>query len=565
MFSPPERTEPRLLLDQRVSMRDGVTLSADVYLPAAGPGPWPAILYRTPYDNIDPTWVQTAVFFAARGYAFVSQDVRGRYDSDGEWAPFVHEAEDGFDTVEWVSGQPWCAGQVGMMGGSYTGTVQWLAVRERPPHLTALVSRAAAGRWLEEMPYRFGVVSPYEMFWLNLVGGRTLQKSAPGVPDWSRIASHRPLRDLDLALGRANTLWREWLAHDQFDDYWRRIAPDGHFHEIDLPVLHITGWFDDDQLGALHYWHGMVRESPAANRQWLVIGPYDHAGTGAPRQHLGGRDFGPGALVDVRAMHLRFFDRWLKGLDNGADRDPCVRIFTMGRNQWRNEETWPPAGTAPARFFLSSGGHANSLGGDGTLGTGAPGDDTPADHFTYNPDNPTPSHLDLSDWPFGDYSLDNRWRLRRDDVLVYTSAPLAEELEITGHPFVVLHAASDCPDTDWHVTLCDVLPDGRSEQLAAGCLRAAYRGGREAPPTPIEPGRIYEYRIELPAISNLWPTGHRLRLTVASADFPATARNPNTNAPAGDDEIWRLAVNSVYHSPAYPSYLLAPVGREQGM
>jgi len=564
VFQLPERTAPRLLLDQRVPMRDGVTLSADIYLPPTGDGPWPAILQRTPYDNTMELWVQLATFFARHGYAFVSQDVRGRCDSDGAWEPFVNEGPDGHDTIVWIGQQPWCNGKVGMMGGSYGGFVQWAAAKERPPYLTALVSTAAAGRWMEEAPYRFGVFAPYWIWWLNLVGGRTLQQPVYAqreVPDWPRIFTHRPLRDLDLALGRTNTVWRKWLEHDTFDEYWRRLSLIGHFSRIDLPVLHITGWFDGDQWGELHYWHGMVRESPAADRQWLIIGPWDHAGTRTPRQQLGGRDFGPEAVVDMKAIHLRFFDRWLKGVDNGADRDRRVRIFTMGTNAWRDEDTWPPAGTAVVPLYFRSGGRANTLAGDGRLSPEPPAGDEPADTYTYNPDDPTPSVPDLGGLPFGDYPLDNRWRLRRDDVLVYTSEPLEEDLELTGHPFVVLHAASDCPDTDWHVSLCDVLPDGRSDQLTSGCLRAAYRGGLEARPEPIEPGRVYEYRIELMATSNVFRRGHRIRVTVASANYPASARNPNTNARTGHDDQVRVARNGVFHTAAYPSRLLAPVVR----
>ena len=562
MFDAYERTEPRLLLDQRVPMRDGVTLSADIFLPPTGDGPWPAILQRTPYDNTAELWTNIAIHFARQGYAFVSQDVRGRCDSEGVWEPFVNEGPDGHDTIEWMAVQPWCIGKVGMMGGSYGGFVQWAAAKEHPPHLTALVSTAAAGRWMEEAPHRFGVFAPYWMWWLNLVGGRTLQQPIyghPTVPDWPRVMTHRPLRDLDIALGRTNTVWRKWLAHNTFDDYWRRLSLIGHFATIDLPVLHITGWFDGDQWGELHYWRHMIDESPATDRQWLISGPWDHAGTRHPVQRLGGRDFGTSALLDLNAVHLRFFDRWLKDVENGAEADPRVRIFAMGANAWRDEDQWPPAGMAETPFYFHSGGAANTLGGDGALSRELPTDDETADTYTYNPDDPTPSVQDLSGFPFGDYPFDNRWRLRRDDVLVYTSEPLTEDVEITGHPFVVLHAASDCPDTDWHVTLCDVLPDGRSDELTSGCLRAAYRDGLDATPTAITPGKVYEYRVELMATSNVWKRGHHIRVTVASANYPASARNPNTNAPTGDDDASRLAHNTIHHTPAHSSHLLAPV------
>jgi putative CocE/NonD family hydrolase len=453
-----------------------------------------------------------------------------------------------------------------MMGGSYGGYVQWITAKQHPPHLTALVSTAAAGRWLEELPFQFGVCQPYWMWWLNLTGGRTQQQGIhahPDVPNWSRILTHRPMRDLDVALGRTNTVYRDWLARDSFE-YWSDLSLLGHFKELELPVLHITGWFDGDQWGELFYWHGMVNESQAADRQWLVSGPWDHAGTRNPRQELGGRDFGQAAVSDMNAIHQRFFDRWLKGVANGQETDKRVRIFTMGRNEWRDEDVWPPAGTVVTPFYFHSNGQANTIGGDGTVSTEAPTGDEPVDTYVYNPDFPTPSVPDLSALPFGDYPFDNRWRLRRDDVLVYTSAPFEEEVEITGHPFITLYAESDCIDTDWHVTLCDVLPDGRSDQLTSGCLRAARREGTLAKPSPIEPGKVYEYHLELMATSNVWKAGHRLRVTVASANYPGEARNPNTNAAPGDDEISVVAHNTVHHSTAYPSCLLAPVVKAGG-
>jgi putative CocE/NonD family hydrolase len=555
-------SRPRTLYDQRVPMRDGVTLSADIFLPPEGDGPFPAILQRTPYDNTMTLWVNIARFFAGHGYAFVSQDVRGRCDSDGIWKPFVNEGPDGHDTIEWIARQSWCTGNVGLMGGSYGGHVQWMAAREVPEHLTCMVSTASCGRWMEELPARFGVFAPYFMWWLNLTGGRTLQQqlgTQPEAPDWAAIMTHRPLRDLDVVLGRTNTVWREWLQHETFDELWQQLSLMGHFQKINVPVLHITGWFDGDQWGELFLYHGMMESSPAADRQWLLSGPWDQGGTRTPQQRLGGRDFGPESLTDMNAVHLRFFDHWLKGIDNGQKHDPKVRIFIMGTNQWRDEDTWPPAGMVDTPFYLHSGGAANTLGGDGRLSTEKPAGNEPGDTLVYNPENPTPSYQDLSQYPPTDVTLDKRWQLRRDDVLVYTSEPLEDDLEITGHPFVVLYATSDCPDTDWHVGLHDVHPDGRSEELTSGCMRAAHRDGLKATPSPIEPGKVYEYRIELMATGNVWKAGHRIRIAVASADFPGSRANPNTNAPTGDDDQWQIAHNTICHTADHPSHFLAPV------
>jgi putative CocE/NonD family hydrolase len=562
MRLPPEGLKPRTLYDLRAPMRDTVELSTDVYIPATGDGPWPTVLIRTPYDN---TWidagVKRALYLARQGYAVAIQDVRGRCDSDGQWEPFFNEGRDGYDSVEWLAEQPWSDGNVGMMGVSYLGFVQWVAAKEQPPHLKCLVSTAAAGRWMEELPYSFGRYWPYWIMWLNLVGGRGSQANFMELPeavDWRRIYTHKPLRDLDLALGRTNTPWRTWLEHPTFDDYWRRISLVGHFHNVNLPVLHITGWFDGDQWGQMFYWHGMAESSPAADRQWLISGPWNHGQTWNPGREHGGRDFGVAALMDLDAEHLRFFDRWLKGIDNGQEDDARSRIFVMGADAWREDADWPPPGMVETDFFFHSGGKANTLGGDGRLSREAPGGDEPADTYTYNPDDPTPSVPDLAMLRTYEADLDNRWRLRRDDVLVYTSEPLVEDVEISGHPVVVLHASSDCTDTDWFVSLADVYPDGRSDELTKGGMKATYRGP-DAPHEPLAPGQVYEFKMELMAISNLFKRGHRIRVAVQSADYPFSARNPNTNAPIGYDDEVLVAHNTVWHTAARPSRLIAPV------
>ena len=556
-----DQSDIRFLWDTPAPMQDGIKLSADIYLPPKE-GQYPVILHRTPYDNTRPLWVEKAAYFARHGYAFVTQDVRGRCDSEGEWIPFAGESDDGYDTVEWIAQQLWCNGKVGMMGDSYAGYVQWMAARERPPHLVTLVSTAAPGRWMQELPYVNGKFSPGVMWLLNLTGGRTRQlnlddPSARSLINWKKLILHRPLKDIDKALGRTNTVWREWLAHPTFDNYWRRHSLEGHFRQIDLPVLHITGWYDGDQWGELYYYDNMVAKSPAADGQFLLLGPWDHNGTRTPQARLGGIDFTQDAVLDMNAIHLRWFDYWLKGKENGQQDDARIRVFVMGRNEWRAEKAWPLPGVKTTPYYFHSGGRANTLGGDGWLSQAAPRDE-PLDEYTYNPDDPTPSAPDLESFPGADYPLDQRYVERRDDVLVYTSEPLEQELEVTGKPHVVLYAASDAVDTDFAATLTDVYPDGRSIMLAEGILRASYRDSLEEP-TPLTPGQVYEYKIEFNATSNAFMPSHRIRVTVMSCRFPRFCRNPNTGAPAGEDEEFCVAHQTVYHNETHPSHILLPV------
>jgi putative CocE/NonD family hydrolase len=334
------------------------------------------------------------------------------------------------------------------------------------------------------------------------------------------------------------------------------------FSEVDLPVLHITGWFDGDQLGQLYYWREMAAHSPARDRQFLLSGPWDHAGTRSPEPRHGELEFGDAAVLDMNAIHLRWFDYWLRDRgDAPTDFAPGCRsrIFLMGENRWRDDRTWPPPGAAPTRFYLRGGGRANTAAGDGRLESQPPPEGEPADRYTYDPEAPTPSSETEEGFP-PEVKLDQGWLLRREDVLVYTSAPLAGALEVTGAPFVILEAATDAPDTDFAATLYDVHPDGCSLALCDGIVRASYRSGSGRPETaPLDPGRPYTYRIELVAISNVFLPGHRIRVAVMSARWPAYDRNPNTGAPPGDDAATRPASQSVLHEPEHPSHLLLPV------
>jgi putative CocE/NonD family hydrolase len=546
----------RTLWNVRVPMRDGVTLSCDITLPAA-PGRYPALLHRTPYDNTSPFFVAQARFFAAHGYAFVFQDMRGRGDSDGEMdAPLHTEGFDGYDTIEWIAAQTWCDGKVGTLGGSIAGEVQWHAARERPPHLVAMASSAATGRIMEEYPYKFGKFAPYWIWWLHTVSGRTNHDriwgvGVPSTVDWDAIFRTRPLRDADLALGDTSTAWREWLAHNTFDDYWQRTSIDGHFHAIDLPVLHITGWYDNASMGAFFFWDGMRRHSPAADRQWLVVGPWDHRGTRDPSATYGEWDFGDAALPDIDALHLRWFDHWLKGHDTWTD-VPRARLFVIGRNAWHDALSFPAPGSAERKWWLH---------GDGSLSPDQPGEG--ASHYTCDPEDPTPSRDPARPPDDRAVSLDTRYAEARRDVLVFTSAAAEREWVILGTPYLILYAASDCADTDFMATLCDVHPDGRALSLGTAVLRVTYRDGSRDP-QPIAPGEVLAYRLEFPAIGIALLPGHRLRVMVHSSWYPEYDLNPNTGARQGDDAVTLPARQTIWHDAHYPSHLLLPVLPAQG-
>jgi putative CocE/NonD family hydrolase len=355
------------------------------------------------------------------------------------------------------------------------------------------------------------------------------------------------------------------------DDYWKQGRLDDDFAELDLPVLHLTGLFDGDQPGQMYFWDGMQR-SKAALDQHLVVGPWTHAGVFFPVQYVRDLDFGPSSLMDLDVAHLRWFDHWLKGIDNGVMDEPPVRYFATGANEWRTSDAWPLPGTAERVLYLRSGGAANTALGDGRLALEAPSAEEPEDVYLYDPAS-VEEFADVNFFPGmpneAGVPVDARPLERREDILYYTSEPLTEPLALAGRPVVVLHTSSDCPDTDWIVGLSDVDPSGRSVPLSrdedhqhlptqGGRMRARFREGldREVFMTP---GEVYEVEIPLRDVAHVFKAGHRIRLAVLSWDFPSVARNLNTDESIADGTTIRVATNRVHHGPATLSRVVLPV------
>ncbi|MBN1504609.1 MAG: CocE/NonD family hydrolase, partial [Candidatus Eisenbacteria bacterium] len=364
------RPEYEVVVDRNVlvPMRDGVRLAVDVYRPGAD-GRFPVILVRTPYKK-ELNEIQ-ADFFARRGYVYAVQDCRGRFSSEGVWRPFVHEAKDGYDTIEWLAVQPWSTGKVGMMGASYLGWVQWWAAGERPPHLVTIIPSVSPPDPYFNVPYEYGVFFlTGAIWWADVlesratadISGNTLREI--GDKEYTVLLKHLPVIDLDKkVLGKENPYWREWIAHPELDSYWEAVSFHRNLADVDIPVFHQSGWFDGDAIGTkLNY----MRLLAHGNRnQKLVIGPWGHTDTATRR--IRHRDFGETAIVDLQREYLRWLDRWLKGVDNGIDKEPLVSLFVMGSNKWLTGNTYPLPETRLTIFYLGSGGHANTSKGDGTL------------------------------------------------------------------------------------------------------------------------------------------------------------------------------------------------------
>ncbi|HZT82351.1 MAG TPA: CocE/NonD family hydrolase [Gemmataceae bacterium] len=534
-------------LGVRIPMRDGVKLVANVFRPDAD-GRFPVIVVRTPYGKGRD--YKAGRWFARRGYAYVAQDCRGRHDSEGEFRPLRDEARDGYDTIEWAAAQPWSSGSVGTLGGSYLGWNQWLAATLRPPHLKCMVPLVSPPDPFYNVPYQYGAFCLMDFDWVNLTSDHDNQDSDE--LDRDAIYKHLPLLTMDEKAGRKSKTWREWVEHSTFDDYWKAVSYEAHYDRIDLPVLNISGWYDDDQPGTTRNF--IALRKLGRKNQKLLMGPWPHRVNTVTK--LGILDFGPSAQIDLRELERRWFDRWLKGVENGIDKEPPVRLFVMGANRWRDEDDWPPRRTRFTKYYFHSGGRANSLFGDGSLSTDPPRQEKP-DRYRYNPERPTPFITELSSAQIGGPD-DYRPVQRRDDVLVYTTEPMAEDMEVTGPVVVKLFAASSARDTDWTAMLLDVYPDGYALRLCDGVIRARYRDSLEKP-TLLEPGKVYAYTIDCWSTSMVIKKGHRLRVQVASAAFPKFDRNPNTGHEPGKDAELRVADQTVYHDAGRPSHVVVPV------
>lgn len=568
--------------DVPLMLRDGTMTYVDICRPDAS-GRVPGLLMRTPYNKTETTsrsWTLDVIRTAQRGYAVVIQDIRGRHSSDGEFYPFVNEARDGYDSVEWVAGRPWCNGKVGTFGSSYNGATQWLAASTRPPHLGGIAPGVTASDYHEGWTWRGGAFElGFNLSWsigsLTTANWQNLSKQlllSPYQLDTllkaqdvlMPAARHLPLNEYnDLQDGLA-PYYYDWLEHPEYDEYWRSISIEERHRDITVPAFNYGGWYDIFIGGTVTNFTGMRQSGgseQARSLQRLVIGPWTHGGL--QTSVMGERSFGAASSTiadDVPGQILKFYDYLLYGEENGLADDKPVRIFVMGQNVWRDEDEWPLARAEPTSYYLSSGGNANTLGGDGRLIQDSP-DESPPDVFLYHPMKPVPTRggnlcCDVATLVAGVF--DQRPIETRSDVLVYTSRALEQDTEVTGPVVVTLYASSSAVDTDFTAKLVDVRTDGYAMNLCDGIIRARYRTPRQ-PASLLEPGRVYEFKIDLGPTSNVFKKGHAIRVEISSSNFPRFDRNLNTGEPIGTTDTATPALQTIYHSPEYPSRITLPV------
>lgn len=546
---------PEIVIDRNVPMRmrDGVILRADIYRPKAD-GRFPVAINRGPYDktsSLDDT-PAVARNLAQRGYVCIAQDVRGRYASEGSYEPLCNEIEDGVDTVEWAAGQPWSTGKVGMFGISYNGFVQFCAAAGRAPHLSCIYpgmigygfrTRKMGVPWLKSLGA-----------WLIWAGQGRECLNGNRIDTW-----HLPLHEIDDKSGYPTPAFDALVNMDleyRLPGEMPEKTAREQLRNIEAATCCVAGWYDELIEDTLDCWVKLRETLPDAR---LIIGPWHHNLCDLEEPRMGRI-----ATEDIELKRYyeemeRFFARHLKGEeDASSNTETPIKLYVMGRNTWRNEYEWPLARTQYRTLYLHSSGSAGTSLEDGELHWRAPASEQPPDEYDYNPQDPVRWTHDVDIWSYLLEMGDRRDLDLRPDVLVYTSPVLEEDAEITGCIKAVLFASSDCEDTDFVVNLVDVHPDGHTQYLTHGIVRARYRHGL-ANPELLQPGKIYKYEIGLWPTGNVFLAGHRIRFEITSSDFDRYARNQNVAAAPGRTSETRVAHQAVFHSGDTPSHLVVPV------
>ncbi len=563
--------------DVMVPMRDGVRLASDIYRPDDDDR-HAVLVHRTPYSKANAWFVGGLMFgpldAVQQGYVVIVQDTRGRFGSEGEWEPFVNEAADGFDTVEWAAQQPWSTGSVGIYGSSYMGVTTVQALVAAPPHLKAAVAYMTGSDYHNGWTYSGGAFElGFNAWWTTFLGWDTATRVKASDEDreamvgglvaatadpWS-VARHLPLAEVPAFQAGVAPYWQTWIAHPAYDDYWARLDAAAAAERVEAPLLQIAAWYDNFQRGQIAL-HEELQDRP---HHRIVIGPWDHeAYLSLHLSSAGVRDFGPAAIggpTVAAGLAFEWFGHWLRDEPSELVRQPRVRYFHMGEKAWQETESWPPEAT-PTKYYLRSAGRANTRHGDGTLSLDTPQDEPP-DGYRYDPQDPVPSTGGRTlHPPYGPAGIQDQAAVEeREDVLVYSGTPLTSPLQVVGPVSATIYASSDGPDTDFTAKLVDVEPDGFCANIAEGIVRARYRNGATA--ELLEPGVITEFTIDLWDVAHTFGEGHLVRLELSSSNFPRFSRNLNSadQPELGGADAIRVATNEIHHNAEHASFLTLPV------
>jgi uncharacterized protein len=552
--------------DVSVPMRDGTVLRADILLPNKK-GNFPVLVYRTPYGKKTALKEYSTFQHAVeRGYAVVVQDVRGRFASAGEFRPYENEGHDGYDTIEWAAKQKWSNGVVGTFGLSYPGAVQWLAAVESPPHLKAMVP-AMTFSTPQNFFYTFGLwdLSWIEWIWDNIAPDVRVKKNLPGpktyeeaLVAWKQVS---PKMQMELPLNQLQELrtlapyYYDWLSHPPEDPWWHWCELRNNYGRVHAAVLNLSAWYDDNYgpEGATTNFLGLLktRSGQREPNTHLLLGPWVHGVANTAKSKSGEREFGSGAAIDYDQVILRWMDHYVRGLDNGVEKEKPVRYFVMGENQWHDADSWPPPSELKP-FYL----HGAEAGGQRSeLSEQPPAADGRVTSFVSDPANPVNNEYDSSG------AHDYRALARRSDVLTFDSIPLEKDLDLTGPIEADVFMSCDCKDVDLFVRLLDVAPDGTAFNLMSpglDVLRASYRDakvGRQL----LRPHQVYELQLSHLITANRFQKGHQIRVQISASFFPNFSRNLQTGESERTSSMMQKATISIYTDHTHPSRAVLPV------
>jgi uncharacterized protein len=571
--SPGESTAPidparvELRWGVKIPLRDGVQLQATVYTPRSQDKPAPCVFTLTPY--IAQSYHDRGMYFAAHGYPFLTVDVRGRGNSEGHFQPMIQEAHDGYDVVEWLAKQPYCNGKVAMWGGSYAGYDQWVTATQFPPHLATIVPAAAPYLGLD-FPFRNNIFYPYDVQWLTYVNGHASQAGLfaddrlwkSRFKRW--FESGEPFKDVgNTVLGDTVAIFQQWVEHPHPDGYWDAYNPTSdQYSKLTLPILTITGSYDDDQPGALRHYREYMQHASAQAKahHYLIIGPWDHAGTRTPSAQVGGLTFGPASLVDLPKLHLEWYAWTMQDGAKPAFLEKAVAYYVMQADRWRYADTLEGVTAEHRQYYLDSRTNATDVLSAGSLqmeaARGA------ADHFVYDPRD---THIAQVEYDADPLSLTDQRVIyaRRGSELVYHTAPFDKDTEVSGFFKLSAWIAIDQPDTDFDVRVYEIGEDGSSVALTSDLMRARYR---ESPREPklVRTKAPLRYDFEnFTFVSRQVRKNSRLRLVIAPVNSIYNEKNYNTGGVVADETVQnaRAVTVTMYHDRAHPSALSVPVGQ----
>jgi uncharacterized protein len=560
------KPEVDLLWGVKIPMRDGVKLNATIYKPEAMKDPLPVVFTLTPY--IADSYHDRAMYFAEHSYVFALVDVRGRGNSEGQFEPFANEARDGADVVEWLARQHWSNGKVAMWGGSYAGFDQWATLKEFPPHLATIVPAAAAHAAVD-FPFSENIFFTYDMQWLTFTSGVTPNEHLFGESSfwnskfWDYYSQHLPFKDLDKVVGDLSTDFELWLKHSTPDAYWDAMAPtDDDYRRIQIPILTITGDYDGDQRGALTYYrrHMEYGNAESKARHYLIIGPWNHAGTRTPKREVGGLTFGPASVMDLNQLHREWYDWTMKSGPKPQFLKKRVAYYVTGAEEWKYADDFAAISNATRRLYLhSERGEANDVFHSGVLSEAKPDVEAP-DKFTYDPLDTRPGELERKE--ISNYITDQTDALSLyGNSVIYHSAPFPEDTEISGYLKFAVWMAMDVPDTDFAVQVYEVMPNGTSIALTDDLKRARYRDSlRKA--KLVKPGEINRYEFStFQWFSRRIAKGSRLRLLLACPNTISLEKNYNSGGVVEEESAKdaRTAHVTVYHDAEHGSYVDLPI------